>query len=100
MPRIRQKSTVYAEEDFRTEIRKQQGTYNLMSVRSLAVAADIPSTTLHDKIKDPGKFTVQDLRKLIATISPNPVAVLGLLGYSQKEIKKSIGGNGDERDTE
>lgn len=90
MPRIRQKAEVYAEEDFRKEIRRQQGEYDLMSVRSLAAAADIKSTTLHERLKEPKKFTVADLQKLVSTIRLSPVAVLTLLGYSAKDIKNLV----------
>ena len=50
----------------------------------------IPHSTLHRKIEEPEKFSVDDLRKLIAGLKLNPAVVLGLLGYSSKEIKKSL----------
>lgn len=88
MPRIIQKAEEYAEADFRKEIRRQQGEYDLMSVRSLAAAADMKSTTLHERLKEPKRLTVADLQKLVSTIRPNPVAVLQLLGYTSKDIKR------------
>ena len=90
MPRIKQFSGRYADEDFRKEIRRQQGVYNLMSTRALGKDLGIPPSTLHRKIEEPEKFSVEDLRKLIAGLKLPPAAVLGLLGYSQKEIKKSL----------
>ena len=88
MPRIRQRSAEYAEEDFITNIRCCQGQQNLMSVRSLAEAAGMPHTTLNQKLKDPERFTVADFRNLIPVLHPDPVTVLTLLGYSTAELKK------------
>lgn len=42
MPRIAQNAEKYAVADFQKEIRKQQGAYNVMSVRSLAAFVGIP----------------------------------------------------------
>lgn len=90
MPRIRQYAAKYAEEDFRAEVRQRQGFYNLMTITALAEHIGMPRSTLGVKLKAPEKWTVEDLRKLIAGLKLPPAAVLGLLGYSQKEIKKSL----------
>ena len=90
MPRIRQYTTKYADENFRKELRRQQGVHNLMSTRALGKDLGIPHSTLHRKIEEPEKFSVDDLRKLIAGLKLNPAVVLRLLGYSSKEIKKSL----------
>lgn len=90
MPRIRQYTTKYADEDFRKELRRQQGVYNLMSTRALGKDLGIPHSTLHRKIEEPEKFSVDDLRKLIDGLKLNPAVILGLLGYKSKEIKKSL----------
>ena len=88
MPRIRQKEREYADNDFRTEVRIQQGRYDLMSQQALADAAGIPRPTLRKRLLEPETMTVEEFRKLIATICPDPVAVLRLLGYSSKDIKR------------
>lgn len=90
MPKIRQYADRYAREAFQTEIRRQQGQYNLMSVRALSRAAEIPATTLGAKLKDPDKLEVADLRKLVATIHPDPTVILELIGYQSKDIKKIV----------
>ena len=90
MPRIRQYATKYADEVFRKELRRQQGVYNLMSTRALGKDLGIPHSTLHRKIEEPEKFSVDDLRKLIDGLKLNPAVILGLLGYKSKEIKKSL----------
>jgi len=88
VPRIYQNADKYAVAGFQQEIRKQQGQYNLMSVRSLAGAVGIPHTTLTPKLHEPHKLTIGDLQKLIKTIHPDPGILLILLGYSKQEIKK------------
>lgn len=90
MPRIRQNATKYADEDFRKELRRQQGVYNLMSTRALGKDLGIHHSTLHRKIEEPEKLSVDDLRKLIDGLKLNPAVILGLLGYKSKEIKKSL----------
>lgn len=88
MPRINQNAEKYAVADFQQEIRKQQGTYNVMSVRSLADLAGIPHTTLNPKLHDPNKLLVSDIRKLVKAIQPDIGIMLTLLGYSNQAIKK------------
>lgn len=88
MPRIHQNAEKYALDDFRKEIRKKQGEYDLMSVRALADKAGIPQSTLNPKIHDPDKLMVPELRKLVKTLHLEIGSVLELLGYSQQEIKK------------
>ena len=90
MPRIKQFSGRYADDDFRKELRRQQGVYNLMSTRALGKDLGIPPSKKKKKIEEPEKFSVEDLRKLVAGLKLSPAAVLGLLGYNQKEIKKSM----------
>lgn len=88
MPRIRQNEEAYAQSDFQTEIRRQQGYHNLMSGRSLSQAVGIPNSTLNPKMSNPFRLTVEDFRKIIPVLHPDPAVVLALLGYSKKEIKK------------
>lgn len=88
MPRIRQYAEKYAREAFQTEIRRKQGERELMSVRALSRETGIPATTLGPKLDDPGKLKVEDLQKLVAALTPDPAAVLGLLGYDSKTIRR------------
>ena len=88
MPRLRQNAERYAREDFQTEIRKKQGEHDLMSVRALARALGIPATTLGPKLEEPDKLKVEDLRKLVAVLALDPLAVLALLGYDNKTIRQ------------
>ena len=88
MPRIHQYAEKYAIADFQQDIRRQQGHYDLMSVRALAGAVGIPHTTLNPKLKDPKKLTVEDLQKIIPVIHPDIETLLVLLGCSRQEINK------------
>ena len=88
MPRIRQKAIQYTEEDFREEIRRRQGACDVMTVRALARLIDMPHTTLGYKLRDPNLLTVEDLRKLVGALKPDPKTMLLLMGYSASEIKK------------
>ena len=88
MPRIKQNEEKYAAEDFRKEVRIRQGERDLMSVTSLAEAAAIPRTTLTKRLSDPMSMTFEEFRKLNRAACLYPAAVLPLLGYTAKEIRK------------
>lgn len=90
MPRIRQLADKYAREDFSKEIRRKQGEMELMSVRALAEATNIPASTLGPKLKEPDKLDVVSLRKIVKTLYPDPATVLRLLGYETKEANKFV----------
>lgn len=87
MSRPRKAPEEHADDKFRREIRVKQGYYDLMTQTELAVRCDIPQSTLSKRIAKPENFTVAELRKIINTITPDPIIVLGLLGYSTKDIK-------------
>lgn len=91
MPKLRQLEGKYAEDDFRREIRIRQGYYDLMSQQALAEYAGLPRTTLAKRLSDPDGMTVEELRKLVNAIKPDPAIVLGLLGYGKKEIRQMQG---------
>ena len=88
MPRIHQYDDRYAVEDFQREIRCRQGYYDLMTIQAVADVVGIPRSTLHTKLRDPETLGVEDLRKLIPVLHPDPRAVLALLGYTKKEINQ------------
>lgn len=88
MPRIYQNADKYAVADFQQEVRRQQGHYDLMSVRALAGAMGVPHTTLNPKLKEPKRLTVEELQKLVPVIHPDIGILLTLLGYSKQEIKR------------
>lgn len=90
MPKLRQYADKYAAEAFRKEVRIRQGEMDLMSKTALAEEADIPRTTVSKRLADPMSMTFEEFRKINSVIHPDPVAVLPLLGYSTKDIKKLL----------
>ena len=90
MPRIGQYAEKYAAEDFRKEMRIRQGEHDLMSTSALAEAADMPRTTVSKRMADPSTMTFGEFRKLNEAVHPDPVAVLPVLGYTIKDIKKLL----------
>ena len=92
MPRIRQYATKYANEDFQAEVRQRQGFYNVMTITALAEHIGIPRSTLGVKLKAPEKWTVEDLRKLIAGLKLNPAVVFGAAGVQVQGNQKKFGG--------
>ncbi|MBQ9838983.1 MAG: hypothetical protein IJO56_05805 [Oscillospiraceae bacterium] len=87
MPRIIQYAERYAEEDFRREVQTQQGRRGLMSQQSLADASGIPRPTLRKRLLQPDGITVAELRKMVTAVSPDPLVVLTLIGYSKQDIR-------------
>lgn len=87
MSRLRKAPEEHSDDKFRREIRMKQGYYDLMTQTELAASCDIPQSTLSKRIAKPENFTVAELRKLIGTITPDPLVILSLLGYSTKDIK-------------
>ena len=96
MPRIKQYEEKYAAEDFRKEVRIKQGEMDLMSKTALAEASDLPRTTMTKRLADPMTMTFGEFKKINQVIHPDPAAVLALLGYSSKEIRKFKGCPGGE----
>ena len=91
MPRIRQNAERYADEDFRREVKCRQGYYDLMSMQALADATGIPRTTLTKRMSAPESMTVAEIRKIVASIHPDPSIILALFGYKVKEINRFKG---------
>ena len=88
MSRQRRTPEENSEDRFRAEVRIRQGYYDLMSQRALAAETGIPQGTLSKRLAQPENFTVAELRKLVGTIVPDPVAVLKLLGYTDRDLKR------------
>ena len=93
MPRIPQYADVYAKEDFLKEVRRQQGEYGLMTQRALSLESDIGTCRLCTLLKDPKRFTLEEIGKLNGAIQIDPLVVLKLAGFSDKQIKRMKGEN-------
>lgn len=87
MSRPRKAPEEHADDKFRREIRVKQGYYDLMTQRELAASCEIPQPTLCKHLAKPECFTVAELRKIVGAITPDPLVILSLLGYSAKDIK-------------
>ena len=87
MSRPRKEPEELADDKFRREIRMKQGYYDLMTQRELAGSCGIPQPTLCKRLAKPENLTVAELRKLIGAITPDPLVILSLVGYSAKDIK-------------
>lgn len=90
MSRLRLPPEESADEKFRKELRIRQGYYNLMTQKALAESAGIPPSTFSKRLAHPEDITVADLRKIIDAVEPDPAAVLALVGYSSKQIKRML----------
>ena len=69
MPRIRQKMEQYQSADMARHIRVRMAEIGIRSVEELAErmqggACHISAATLRNRLKDPGKFTLQEVRCL------------------------------------
>ena len=86
-------AAMQTDDNFRRDVRIRQGYYDLMTLRELGAHSGIPSSTLCKRLGNPGDFTVDELRKLISALDPDPLVVLATIGYSDKAIarfKKSL----------
>ena len=88
MSKLKKAPGELAKENFRREIRIRQGYYDLMTQRELAGSAGIPPSTLCKRLATPEDFTVEELQKLVVAIAPDPLVMLQLLGYSEKQIAR------------
>lgn len=88
MSRLLQYAERYAEDAFRAEVREQQKQKDLLSKQALSDAAGIPRQTLCKRIQNPGSMSVEELRKLVIAIKPDPTVILTLLGYSKRDINR------------
>ena len=53
------------------------------------VDAEVSNPSLH-LLREPETMSVEELRKLVGTLCPDPVAVPRLLGYSTKDIRRFL----------
>lgn len=91
MPRILMNAQLYADEDFRCEVRQKQGKYDLMSQQALADVTGIPRPTLRKRLLQLETMNVGELRKLVKVLIPDPVIMLRVLGYDMKDIRRALG---------
>lgn len=88
MPRIKQLYPKYANEDFIKEIRKKMIDYGYKSIKELALKMQVAPRTLYRRVENPDHFTVDDFRRIVPLLYPDPGVVLSLLGYTKQDIKR------------
>ena len=88
MPRIKQLSDKYANEDFTKALRVGMLYYGYGSFKEVANAVPMDPRTLYRKVREPEKFTVAELRELRKLLNLEPDTLLAFLGVSSKEITR------------
>lgn len=90
MPRIRQNTAIYAENDFRKELyRRMTDRYDTVSIRALAREVNISQSSLNNHLRhNIVNLDIGVLQKIIPVLKPDPAAVLKLLGYTGEDIRK------------
>lgn len=76
-----------AREAFDKEIRMCRAAIEA-SQSDIAKVLGVGHSRMSVLINNPDEFTVGRLRKMIRMLKPDPLAVLGLLGYTQTEIRQ------------
>ena len=89
MARPRSNSPIESRKAFITEV-KVRRTYLNMSQKDLGKILGISPARVSGLLSNPDELTVGRLRKIIQTLSIDPVIVLAFLGYDQKTIKSVL----------
>ena len=80
MPRIRQNAAQYAANDFRKALKAVLIDCD-MKQKDLAAATGIPESTVSERMRDPGRFTLGQMQEIIKATQMEPEALLKFLGY-------------------
>ena len=90
MPRLKVKADEYARADFSKELRKNMIDQEIGSVKELADMMGVDGRTMYRRMNDIDQMRVSELAALKAILSPDPVLLLRVLGYTTKEIKEAV----------
>lgn len=94
MSRPRSNSPIESRKAFITEV-KVRRTYLNMSQNDLGKILGISPARISGLLSKPDELTVGRLRKIIQTLSIDPMIVLAFLGYDRKTIKRFLDSIGD-----
>lgn len=94
MSRPRSNSPIESRKAFITEV-KVRRTYLNMSQNDLGKILGISPARVSGLLSNPDELTVGRLRKIIQTLSLDPMIVLTFLGYDRKTIKRFLDSIGD-----
>lgn len=86
IPRIRQKADEYAMNDFVSEINAQRARYGYDTHALLAQKIGVCQATASNYLRNPETIRLDALRSLVKQLRLDPVIVLKMLGYSQRDI--------------
>lgn len=90
MPRIRQYAEQYAAKDFRKALKNALVDCD-MKQKDLAAETGIPESTVSERMRDPSKFTLGQMREIIKATQMEPEALLKFLGYKNQHANSSEG---------
>lgn len=90
MPRIRQYAVKYADADFLKEIQHQKIEKGVRSDRELSERIGLNKSSFCKRKQQVETFTVRELREIVKVLRPSPAVLLGLLGYTGKEIRDTV----------
>ncbi len=85
MPRIRQNAAQYAADDFRKAL-KAALVHADMKQKDLSVETGIPESTVSERMRDPAKFTLGQMKEIIKATQMEPEALLKFLGYNMSKL--------------
>lgn len=74
-----------ARKDFQLEVKLQRVRLD-MSQRELAETVGISAPLMSELLADPDKLSVNRLRSIVNALAMDPVTILHLLGFSDKDI--------------
>lgn len=94
MSRPRTNSPIESRKAFITEVKVRRAYLN-MSQNDLGHILGISPARVSGLLSNPDELTVGRLRKIIQTLSLDPMIVLAFLGYDQKTIKSALNHSGD-----
>lgn len=94
MSRPRSNSPIESRKAFITEV-KVRRTYLNMSQNDLGKILGISPARISGLLSNPDELTVGRLRKIIQTLSIDPMIVLAFLGYDRKTITRFLDSIGD-----
>lgn len=94
MSRPRSNSPIESRKAFITEV-KVRRAYLDMSQNDLGHILGISPARVSGLLSNPDELTVGRLRKIIQTLSLDPMIVLTFLGYDRKTIKRFLDSIGD-----
>lgn len=87
MARLRTEPETAAREAFRKEIRVRRAELD-MNQRGLADSLGVVPSVMSKLLAEPDKISVERLRKIVKTLAPDPIVILKLLGYDNRELKR------------